>query len=675
MVNILVERDKVMETLKETQDQLINTKNKLNEIEKERDSLQNQLNDSLPQDFSSLTRELNQTRKQLNEKDEELQELKAERNNTRLLLEHLECLVSRHERGLRMTVAKRQSRTPAGVSSEVEVLKALKSLFEHHKALDEKVREKLRCSLERINQLEEELAKAQEEAVKAKNAATENGDIKEESNNANSLFKLSITESEVQEMKTLIEKQSDELLSSRIKIQELTVKMKELDELFKSTETQLVSVKDENFKLKDLLKENNAQKLDQEQRISTLEDRYLNSQRESTSLHDINEKLNHEIKNKDAQLKLANEKIDALKEKIELTEQKLTQLELSKKQELLVKEATENHHKDQEHKLSLEERIQRLENQLEEKSSELHRARQREKMNEEHNQRLSATVDKLLAESNERLQQHLKERMSALEEKNSLQQELEKTRKQLDETQTENQKGLLEQSKLKTEMDTLRQDIQQYKSDQYPFSKSNSKKSAINLYHEREWERVENNLNNNLTNHHNILNSHHLPASYDASESDSGQQTDDNDSLFGTMNGFNSMQNNATQNDAQALALMLQEQLDQINNEIRLIQEEKQNTEQRTEELESQVGSIDSMNLLSRAAGNHTYESQHLMGISPTHNEKSSPKPSRISPNRDIYSQLILPNDIQQQQQIIYSQIMHNNVHNDSDSSRVISRY
>lgn len=52
------------------------------------------------------------------------------------------------------------------------------------------------------------------------------------------------------------------------------------------------------------LRENAAQKEDQEERIATLEKRYLNAQRESTSLHDLNEKLEQELQHKKAQLKV-----------------------------------------------------------------------------------------------------------------------------------------------------------------------------------------------------------------------------------------------------------------------------------------------------------------------------------------------------------------------------------
>ena len=287
------------------------------------------------QEFASLSKELSQARELILEKDEEISELKAERNNTRLLLEHLECLVSRHERSLRMTVVKRQTASQSGVSSEVEVLKALKSLFEHHKALDEKVRERLRVALEKNSTLEEEcngvreelnrykLGLIEAEAVKSKEGQEPpvNGDESITSGDKhNGTLEMPL---EVLELRKQVEKQSNDLGSSTRSITELRGKVTDLEDKLMNTSKELHGAQDLNQALQQEYKEIKAQKDDQEERIATLEKRYLNSQREASQLHDINERLEQEIKNKNDQITLYQEKIKAINEKLDLSEQKL----------------------------------------------------------------------------------------------------------------------------------------------------------------------------------------------------------------------------------------------------------------------------------------------------------------------------------------------------------------
>ncbi|KAJ8299218.1 hypothetical protein KUTeg_023278 [Tegillarca granosa] len=549
MVNMLDERDKLMETLRETQDALSLTQAKLRDIEKDKEALQAQLQSTAPQqEFASISKEVAVLREHLLEKDEEVSELKAERNNTRLLLEHLECLVSRHERSLRMTVVKRQASSPAGVSSEVEVLKALKSLFEHHKALDEKVRERLRVALERVAALEEELATAN------------------------------------QELFTLREQQSKSRHSSG-----------STEESSKSSKLEVIQQESDHVKIEPFPK-SIAQKEDQEERIATLEKRYLNAQRESTSLHDLNDKLESELANKESQLKSLEEKCRSFQEKFELAEQRLQQslkkaealptveAELAQRMEAL-NQAEERHG-------STAERLQTLEQSLSEKESELQRSRQREKMNEDHNQRLSSTVDRLLTESNERLQLHLKERMQALEEKNQLTQELERVLKTLDDTQQDKERVNDDLARAKKEVDTLRQQIEHLArpGSGYVVNPSlllhspevgmdvarraqRGREQAMDEDPTKEWEKMQQ--------AHVLAN---VQQAFDASDTEG---TDDNESVMGAFD----MLSPSGHTDAQTLALMLQEQLDAINNEIRLIQEEKESTEQRAEELESRVGS------------------------------------------------------------------------------------
>ncbi|XP_030748925.1 liprin-alpha-1 isoform X5 [Sitophilus oryzae] len=681
MVSMLDERDKLMDSLRESQDRLGDTEMKLAEVEKERDSLQRQIAANLPQEFATLTKELNSAREQLLEREEEIAELKAERNNTRLLLEHLECLVSRHERSLRMTVVKRQAAAQSGVSSEVEVLKALKSLFEHHKALDEKVRERLRVALERNSSLEEELASTKEELQNIKqglpqtnvpaiedkpkeNGQLETGDQLNNSHNKALSGKPRLTNGGVEgesaesaariaDLQQALEQQTNEISTWQRRVAEMQSRVGELEENLSKAQKDLLKSQDVNSKLQRDLRENVAQKEDQEERIATLEKRYLNAQRESTSLHDLNEKLEQELQHKEAQIKLHEEKISAIQEKLELAEQKLAQYSKLPEMEEQLKQRMEALTQAQERHGSAEDRIQRLEANLDEKNAELVRLNQRLKMNEDHNSRLSATVDKLLSESNDRLQDHLKERMHALQEKNNLTQELEKTRKMMEELDQQKAEIMKELAKSRLEIDNVkRQMLQQEISyniqqtdaltrslspnamDTTNFSRSASHSSfdthslprrpnksrtpieedpnkmsfSARSMAEHEWEKLQQ--------------AHVLANVQQAFDVSSDAEGDDNESLFSTADILSP----SGHTDAQTLAMMLQEQLDAINNEIRLIQEEKQNTEARAEELESRVGSMEHMNLLARG--------RSLERQSPPVSGRSTPK-SHHSPQRD----------------------------------------
>lgn len=106
------------------------------------------------------------------------------------------------------------------------------------------------------------------------------------------------------ELQTIIEKQTSELSQWQRRVSDLNNKISEQDENLSKIQKEYSKAQDSCVKLQRDLRENVAQKEDQEERITTLEKRYLNAQRESTSLHDLNEKLDQELRHKEAQIKV-----------------------------------------------------------------------------------------------------------------------------------------------------------------------------------------------------------------------------------------------------------------------------------------------------------------------------------------------------------------------------------
>uniref|UniRef100_A0A452J7P5 SAM domain-containing protein n=1 Tax=Gopherus agassizii TaxID=38772 RepID=A0A452J7P5_9SAUR len=377
-----------------------------------------------------------------------------------------------------------------------------------------------------------------------------------------------------------------------------------------------------------------------EERITTLEKRYLAAQREATSIHDLNDKLENELANKESLHRQCEEKARHLQELLELAEQKLQQTmrkaetlpeveaELAQRIAALTK-AEERHG-------SIEEHLRQLESQLEEKNQELAR--------------------------------------------NTLLQELESTQKQIEVQQHDKRRLSDEIDKLRSEVDQLktksgtfadsvhtRSHVGSATDLRYPLSTvvhapaetfgtppglhrpQKGRFAALREEPPKDWEQ---------TQPSGVLAT--MSHAFDSDPEILDMEEEDREALFSSMD----MLSPSGHSDAQTLAIMLQEQLDAINEEIRMIQEEKESTELRTEELETRVtsGSMEGLNLMQlrkRASIPTSLTALSLASSSPPVSGRSTPKLSSRSAAQDLDRMgiMTLPSDLRKHRRKLLSPV------------------
>ncbi|KAF0035108.1 hypothetical protein F2P81_012866 [Scophthalmus maximus] len=458
--------------------------------------------------------------------------------------------------------------------------------------------------------------------------------------------------SRLSELQELLDRTNKELSQSREHSVTLNARLAELEAELANARRELS--RSEELSIKQQREQRERE--DMEERITTLEKRYLAAQRETTHIHDLNDKLENELATKDSLHRQSEEKVRQLQEMLEMAEQRLAQT--MRKAETLP-EAEERHG-------NVEERLRQLESQLEEKNQELGRLEE-----------LSEDAD------------------------NSLIQDLENCQKQLEEFHHTRERLIGEIEKLRNEIDHLKRRSGVFGDGTHPrYTQAHTSSTHAHpqtycflhddgnlscVYNPRShlgsssdlrFSVVEGQDGHYSTTVIRRAQKGRLSALRDDPNKVCAVFEQDYLSLRGSVSHLlgsdieaesdldddvsSTLLSPTGQSDAQTLALMLQEQLDAINEEIRMIQVERESAELPSDEIESRVnsGSMDGLNVTLRPRALPTSATAQSLASSssPPNSGHSTPKHHARNTSHHL-GIMTLPSDLRKHRRKVASPV------------------